>query len=327
MAIGEDFEARGFGQAEGDACGRVIQLDVFFWRSGEAHVDAAVAVVDFHFAARIFDGDVIRIGAQRKISRRIRDFEIAGAGFHVAGKLSERQVRSLRDEADAFGDFIGADRSVEFTVDRKPAAGSGNVHFAAVAGKLDVAVGVRNFDVAFARVDGDVSGGAANFNVADPAAYVDGLGHVDDGDVSSFVADGECGLLRNSHVQIQAHARIPGTNSRWMHLVPVAILHDFDGGAIGDALSITLAPGLGILLARDTNLRLARGAHADVASTVSNRDAGVRGNSLGWDVQVEADFLTTPIVRNVSRKMLPAVINGDHKAEEREKSKKKKNLA
>src|SRR6266700_2819459 len=316
MAIGEDFEARGFGQAEGDGCGRIIQLDIFFGRSGEAHVDAAVAVVDFHFAARIFDGDVIRIGAQRKISRRIRDFEIAGAGFHVAGKLRERQVRSLRDEADAFDNFIGADRAVEFTVDRKPAAGSGNVHFAAVAGKLDVAVGVRNFDVAFARVDGDVSGGAANFNVADPAAYVDGLGHVGHGDVSSFVADGECGLLGNRHVQIQADARIPGTNSRWMNLVAVAILHDFDGGAIGDALSVTLAPGLGILLARDSNLRLARGADADVASTVSNRDAGVGGNNLRWDIQVEAEFVANANFRDLSRQMLPAVINGDHKAEE-----------
>src|SRR5260370_6418432 len=205
---------------------------------------------------------------------------------------------------------------VEFPVDRTPAAGAGNVHFAAVAGKLDVAVGVRKLEVAFGGGDGDVSRGGANFNVADAAAYVDGLGHVGDGDVSPFVADGECGLLRNRHVQIQAQARIPGKNSRWMHLVPVAILHDFDGGVIGDALSVALAPGLGILLTRDSNLRLVRGSHGDVASTVSNRDAGVGGNNLGWDIQVEAELVANANFRDISRQMLPAVINGDHKAEE-----------
>src|SRR2546422_10243216 len=101
-----------------------------------------------------------------------------------------------------------------------------------------------------------------------------------------------------------------------MHLVPVAILHDFDGGAIGDALTVALAPGLGILLARDSNLRLGRGSHADVASTVSNRDAGVGGNNFGWDIQVEAELVANANLRDVSRQMLRGVLNGDHNAEE-----------
>ncbi len=130
MAVGEDVEARGLGECERDAGVGVADVDVRFGRGREAELDVAIAVVDFYFAGGIFDGYGIAVGAESDVSRGVDDFEIAGAGFHVAGERSEREIGALRDEAEAFGDFVGADGAVEFAVESEAAGGGGDVDLA-----------------------------------------------------------------------------------------------------------------------------------------------------------------------------------------------------
>src|SRR5882672_9236484 len=87
VAIADDFEARAAGQTERDAGRGIRDLNVVLWRRGIADANVAVAIVDVHFAARIFDGDVGGRSAESEIARRIHNFKIAGLDSHVAGEL------------------------------------------------------------------------------------------------------------------------------------------------------------------------------------------------------------------------------------------------
>jgi hypothetical protein len=117
VAVGEDIEARGLGNSQRNAGVSVGDIDVFLGRGREAQLDVAIAVVDLYFAGGVLDGHGIAVGAQCDVSRRIDNLEIAGSCFHVAGERSKREIGALRDEAKAFGDFVGADRAVEFAVE------------------------------------------------------------------------------------------------------------------------------------------------------------------------------------------------------------------
>ncbi len=156
-----------------------------------------------------------------------------------------------------------------------------------MAGNLDVAFRVGNLDVAFPGLDIDISARAANLDVANSVRHIDRLRHVRDADVALLVPDRERSLLRNRHIEIEADPRIARADPRGMDFVAITILHDFDANSIGSLPSIALIPGLGILLAGDSNLRLVRRSHANVAAAVVDRDARIRGNGFGRDVQVE----------------------------------------
>ena len=235
VAVGEDVEARGFGKSERDAGVGVADVDVGLRRGREAEFDVAIAVVDFYLAGGIFDGYGIAVGAQRDVSRRVDDFEIAGAGFHVAGERGEREIGALRDEAETFGDFFSADGAVEFAVESEAAGGGRDVNFRAFAGNLDVTFGVGDFDVAFVHFDVDVAGGVADFDVAVRAGDGDGRGHVGNSDVSLFVSDGDRGLLGDLDVHVDGDARVAGAGAGGMNFIAVAILNDFDGDGAGAA--------------------------------------------------------------------------------------------
>src|SRR5260370_7243530 len=77
-----------------------------------------------------------------------------------------------------------------------------------------------------------------------------------------------------------------------MDFLAVAILDDLDANTIGSLLGIALVPGLCILLARNSNLRLVRRTHADIAAAIVYRDAGIAGNFLGCDVQVKVKIVS-----------------------------------
>src|ERR1700688_1228719 len=121
MAVGGDFETRRGRQAQGDYRVGIGYIDVIFGRGREAQLDGAIAVFDFRFAADIFDVDVVTIGAQLQISRRVGNFQIAGAQFQVAAELAEGQITALRNITNAPGNLVGAYGAVEFPVDGKTA--------------------------------------------------------------------------------------------------------------------------------------------------------------------------------------------------------------
>ncbi len=243
----------------------------------------------------------------------------------MAGELREGEIGALRNEAHTLRDFVRPDGPVKFAVDRKPAPGARYVYVTAVAGNLDVAVRVGNFDVAFPGIDTDVSRRAANLHVANAVRHVYRLRHVGDGDVAPLVSNRQRRLLRNRHVKIQADSRIARAHSSRTDFVAVAILHDFDANPIGHFLGIVLVPGLGIFLAGDSNLRLVRRTHADVAAAVAYCDARVCRNGFGRDLQVEVK--TVSPLPKVAGNIFPAVINGNHYAKKTEKSQNKKNFA
>src|SRR6266446_9485770 len=172
-----------------------------------------------------------------------------------------------------------------------------------MAGNLDVALCVGNFDVALPGIDTDVARRVANLDVTYAVRHVYGLRHVRDGDVAFLVPDRQRGLLRNRHVKIQADARFALGYPRWTYFVTVAILHDFDANALGNLLGIVLVPGIGLLLAGDSNLRVVRRTHADVAASVADRDAGIRGNGFGRDFQVEIKTISP--LPNVTGEIFP----------------------
>src|SRR6202044_421290 len=153
----------------------------FGWRR-EAEFDSAIAVVGSYFAGGVFNGHGIAVGTQSDVAWRIDDFKIAGAGFHVAGKRRKRKIGALGNEAEAFGDFVGADGSVEFAVEREAARGGGDVDLSTLTGNSYIAFGVADFDVAFVHFDVDVAGGVADFDITAGARYGNGRGHVGDGD-------------------------------------------------------------------------------------------------------------------------------------------------
>src|SRR5262249_42291313 len=109
VTVGLNLEARGAGSGQVDFAGGVVEFNVVVRRGGEAEVHGGVFVGDVQLTTGIFEVDVVRTGAQRDISRRVDDFEIAGAGLHVAGELIEREIGTLGNEADALGNFFRAD--------------------------------------------------------------------------------------------------------------------------------------------------------------------------------------------------------------------------
>src|SRR5260370_33807743 len=123
-----------------------------------------------------------------------------------------------------------------------------------MAGILHIALRVGNLDVSLAGVAAGVAAGFANLDVACAARHVYGLGHVGDGNVAFFAADGYRGFFRNRYVKVHADARIPRIPGGWTNFVAVAILHDFDAGAIRYLLRVVPVPRPGILLARNSYL-------------------------------------------------------------------------
>src|SRR6266849_120647 len=324
MAIGDDVETRRIRQAESDGCGSGVDFDVVLRRSGEANFHIASAIVDFDFAAGVLQRDIV-LRAHAEVPRGVKYFEVARAGLHVAGELREGEIRAPRNEADALRDFVCADGPVKFAVDRKNARGARDINIPAVAGYLDVAVGVGNFDVAFSRVDSDISRRAANLHIANAICHVDGLRHVRDGDAAFLIANRQRSLLRNRHVKIQADARVARADPRGTDFVAVAILHDFDANSIGNLLGIALVPRLGILLARDSNLRLIRRPHADVAVAILYRDATIRRNGFGRDLQVKIKRISP--FPNMSGYLPLADTDSHDDARQRQQSQNQKNFA
>src|ERR1700686_928546 len=166
MAIRGDFETRRGRQAQRNYRVGIGDIDVVFGRGRESQLNGAIAILDFRFAADVFYIDVVTIGAQLQISRCVGNFQIAGAQFQVPAKLAEGQVAALRNITNAPGNLVRATRSVELSVHGKTAGRSGNAHFAAFTGQLDIALGVGNFYVAVAHVDGDVPGGITDIYIA-----------------------------------------------------------------------------------------------------------------------------------------------------------------
>src|ERR1700722_13906026 len=140
MAVGGDFETRSGRQAQGNYRVGIGDIDVIFRRGREAQLDGAIAVLDFRFAADIFHIDVVAIGTQLQISRRIGNFEIAGTQFQMPAELSEGQIAALGNITNAPGNLVSAYGAVELSVDGKTAGCGGNVHFAAFTGQLDIAL-------------------------------------------------------------------------------------------------------------------------------------------------------------------------------------------
>src|SRR5205085_10582564 len=279
VAIGDDLEVRRFGKTEGDGRRGVSNVDVFFWGKGKTHFDVAVAIVHFHSAAGILDGNVVGIRAQREISGRVSDLEVPGAGFHMPGELREREVGALGNKAHALGDFVGANGSVEFSVDGEPAGRRGNIDFAAMPGNADVALGIRNFDVALACIHGDVAGRVVHVDVASRSVDDHGLVHVGHGYVPALIANGEQGILGNGNVQIHAGPRIAVARIHGANFIAVAVLGDFKGDAGGNMLGVGFSPGFHVLVAIDVNLRIVSGAHVNIAANVANPDAGFGRNT------------------------------------------------
>src|SRR5713226_824482 len=110
-----------------------------------------------------------------------------------------------------------------------------------------------------------------------------------------------------------------------MDLVCRLLLEKKKDSAILCLLRIPLFPGLGVLLARDTNLCLVRRAHADVAAAVADRDARIRRNGFWRNLQVEVKSVSP--IRNVTGDMPTAVVRGNYNAKKAKESQNKKNLA
>src|SRR4029077_18234191 len=125
-----------------------------------------------------------------------------------------------------------------FAVESQPAGGRVDAHLAAVPGDLYVAFGVRDFDVALARVYRDVAHGITNLNVTSAANDSHRRGHVGDGDVALFIANGEHRFFRYRDFKIQAQPRIAAAGR--MNFVTVAILNNFDRSSVRELLGVSL---------------------------------------------------------------------------------------
>src|ERR1700675_710479 len=189
MAVRGNFETRRSWQAQGNYRVGIGDIDFVFGRGREAQLDGAIAIIDFCFAADIFQVDVVTIGAQLQISRRIGNFQIAGTQFQVPAELAEGQVAALRNVTDAFGNFVGTYGTVEFAIHGKAAGCAGDVDFATFAGKLDIALGVGNFYVAVTHVDGDVADSVADVHITIMIVDDHRAGDIGDHDVAFFVAN------------------------------------------------------------------------------------------------------------------------------------------
>ena len=107
-----------------------------------------------------------------------------------------------------------------------------------------------------------------------------------------------------------------------LHVPTVAILHDFDIGAAGEAIGIALIPAADIFLAVDADLGLAAGTHADVAMRAFDGDARVRRNIFGRDVEIDRSGLA----HHVGEVFFHAFDTGDD-ADQREQAENEKNFA
>src|SRR3981189_1087861 len=97
-------------------------------------------------------------------------------------------------------------------------------------GYLHIAIGIRDFDVALARVNRNVSPGVANFDAPCAAGDAYRRGHVRDADAAPIPTDCERRLCGHRDFQIQAEARIDAASRT--DFEAVAILHDLDGSAL-----------------------------------------------------------------------------------------------
>src|SRR4029077_17512140 len=165
MTVRGDLETGRGRQAQGNCRVGIGDIDVVFGRRRESHLDSAIAILDFRFAADIFYIDVVTIGTQLQISWGIGNFQIAGTQFEVAAELAEVQIAALRNITHALGNLIRAYGSVEFTIPSKTAGRAGNVYFTTFAGQLDIAFCVGNFYVAVAHVNGDVANGITDVHI------------------------------------------------------------------------------------------------------------------------------------------------------------------
>src|SRR6266850_644231 len=324
MAVRDDVEAGGFRQAQRNPRGSIADFDVFLRQKRKPHIHVATAIVNFDFAAGVFQRDVV-LCAKVQVAGGVKNLQVAGTGLHVSGKLREREVGAPRDKPYSLCDFVRANRPVEFAVDGQSARRTRYVDFPAVPCDLDVAFRVGNLDVALPRINADVSAGAANLDVTHAICHTDGLRHVRHRDVTLLVSNRQRSLLRNRHVQIEADSRVAYALPCRPDFIAVAILDNFDANAIGKLLGIALIPGLGIFLTGSSNLRVVRWAHADVSSTVSNRDAGIRGNGLGRDVQFE--LKTVSPLPDMAWKIFSSEVHSDNDAKQAKQSQNKEDFA
>src|SRR6267154_3282145 len=323
MAIRDNLEARRLRQTQSNPCRSVADFDVLFRQKRKPHIHVSSAIVDFDLATCVLQRDVV-LRAHAEIPWSVKDFKAARSGFHMTGELRECQIGAPRNESHALRHFVGADRSVKFAVDSKTAGCTGHVDVPAVAGNLDVAIGIGNFDVTFPRVNIDIPGRPANLYIAGAIRHADRPPHVGNRDVAFLIPDRQRSLLRHRHVKIQADARVTSAGFGAPDFVAVAILHDFNANPISELLSIALIPGFGILLAHNPNLRIVRGAYADVAAAVAYGNARVCGNGFGCDLQVKLKAIS-PSPQATGEFSL-ANVNGDDHSEKREKPQNQKNL-
>ena len=318
VTIRDDIEARSARESERDAGVRVRYLDVFLGRGREAHLNVAVAIINLYFAGGILDGHGIPVGAQGDVSRRIDNLQIARAGFHVAGERSQREIRALRDEAKAFGDFVGADGAVKFAVKCEAPRGRRDVNLAALSRDLDIALCVGNFDVTFMHFNGDVAAGVADLDVAACAGDRDRRGHVRNRNVTLLVSHGDGSLLGDLNLQVDADAVVPCPHARGMNFISIAILNNFNGNWAGAALGVGFAPGVHVFLSRDADFGGVRGAHGNLATAAAHGNAGIRGDVYRHDVQVEGIGIPRELNGKIAGYCALGVIDGNNDAQERD---------
>src|ERR1700751_848273 len=202
----------------------------------------------------------------------------------MPAQLCQGQVRATRNEAYALGYFLRTNRSHELPIYREIPGGIGDVNAVAGPRNLHVSLGSRNFGVTPTNIDIYVALGVAHVDV--PAAAVDRhwRAHVGHGKVALFVSDGHRGLTRHHHVHVHADPRI--ATARGLHIKTIAVRHDFDANAIGDAVRITFVPTPHVLLPVHPNFGLIGASHADIAVNPTNGDARLCGNGLRHHVKI-----------------------------------------
>src|SRR5215472_5095497 len=192
-------------------------------------------------------------------------------------------------------------------------------------GDFDVAFGVDNFDVAFARVNRDVPRGIVDVDVSPGGVDDQGSVHIGHRHVAALVANGDSRAFWHGNVQIHTGARI-AARTRGANFEGVAVFGDFEGDGGSNVLGVGFVPGFDVFLAVHMNLRIVPGAHADIAATVTDGDAGVFRNGLRFHVQVEIEAIAAD--RKVLQgKLVLEDVDAGNTAKKKKQSENQENLA
>src|SRR6267142_4228743 len=258
VAIRRDLEAGVAGQAQRDFRGRIRQLNIVLGNRGVAHFDVSVAVVHADSAAGILYLHVALGRPQRQVAGGIYNFEIAGADFHVAGELSQREVRAVGDETHTLCNFFCTNGAVEFAVQGEAAGGVYDAHLTALARDFYVAFRIGDSRVATLRVNRNASASVRNFDVTFLGGDGDSRSQVRNVHVALFGLHIDVGLLWNADFQIETEARITLRRARGTYYVSVPILAYFHFQRFSQFFSGLLSPRFDLLLAGHPDLRLIR---------------------------------------------------------------------